>query len=131
MTKSKHRLDASPPSKLKERKSKIFYEHGKDGLDLALSIAKMQEDKALQKMNKYHQQQDGKPRSERRDRVGDKKKRLDDTKAMIAKQRAQSKKEKAKSRKESKKQLGRREDPSSNTSGSVKDSAPRKRVSFV
>ncbi|KIK93563.1 hypothetical protein PAXRUDRAFT_828838 [Paxillus rubicundulus Ve08.2h10] len=126
MTKSKQPLNASLSSGSKEKKAKIFYEHGTDALGLALSIAKMQEDKASRKAGKHHQPQAGKPRSKRKE-TGDKKKRLDETKAVIAKQRAQSKKGKARSRKESKNQLRHPADSIANVQGS----APRKRVSFA
>ncbi|KIJ12572.1 hypothetical protein PAXINDRAFT_101175 [Paxillus involutus ATCC 200175] len=130
MTKSKQPLDASPSSGSKEKKARIFYEHGRDALGLALSIAEIQEDKASRKVGKHHQPQAGKSRSKRKE-TGDKKKRLDETKAIIAKQRAQSKKGKARSRKESKNQLRRPDDSTVNVQGSVTDAAPRKRVSFA
>ncbi|KAF8842639.1 hypothetical protein BDN67DRAFT_965528 [Paxillus ammoniavirescens] len=130
MSKSKQPLDASPSSDLKEKKARIYYEHGKDALGLALSIAEMQEDKASRKAGKHHQPQAGKPRSKRKE-TGDKKKRLDETKAIIAKQRAQSKKGKARSRKQSKNQLRHPDNSTVNVQGSVTDIAPRKRVSFA
>ncbi|KIJ63390.1 hypothetical protein HYDPIDRAFT_29638 [Hydnomerulius pinastri MD-312] len=131
MTKSKQLPGALPSSGLKEKKTKIFYEHGKDGLGLALSIAEMQEDKALRKAEKHHQPQAGKPRSVRRDRASDKRKRLDETKALIAKQRAQSKKQKVGSHRESRDQLQRRDHSKINIQGAAKDPAPRKTVSFA
>ncbi|KAF9239087.1 hypothetical protein BU15DRAFT_74777 [Melanogaster broomeanus] len=131
MTKSKQPLHALPSSGIKEKKPKIFYEHGKDALGLALSITSMQEDKVLRKVEKHHQPQAGKPRSERKVRATDTTKRLAETKAMITKQRAQSKKEKAKSRKESKVRLRPRDDTTVEPQGSVTDTAPRKRVSFA
>ncbi|KAF9228969.1 hypothetical protein BS17DRAFT_772826 [Gyrodon lividus] len=131
MTKPKQPLDASPSSGLKEKKAKIFYEHGKDALGLALSIAEMQEDKRMQKSERHHKPQAGKPRSQRKDHTNDKRKQLDETKATIAKQRAQSKKLKAKSRKESQNRLRHRNDSKVNMQGSATDNAPRKRVSFA
>ncbi|KAG8217157.1 hypothetical protein J3R82DRAFT_5216 [Butyriboletus roseoflavus] len=45
-----------PLSVSKENKRKNFYEHGKDALGLALSVAKMQEENALRKAEKHHHQ---------------------------------------------------------------------------
>ena len=77
MTES-HQTSAVPLSVSKEKKTKIFYEHGKvsraieaptpflmteslpcsqDALALALSVANMQEEKSLRKAEKHHQPQ--------------------------------------------------------------------------
>ncbi|KAG6334030.1 hypothetical protein ID866_5061 [Astraeus odoratus] len=117
-------------SDTKEKKEKIFYEHGKDGLSLALSIAETEEDKALRKTEKNRRVQEH--RYGRHDRASGKKNRLEETKAMIAKQRVRAKKEKAKSRKGQLKQeeCGR----ASTSKRAVAETAattPRKRVSFA
>ncbi|KAI9570813.1 hypothetical protein HD554DRAFT_2081396 [Boletus coccyginus] len=121
------------PSSASKKKTKIFYDHGKDALALALSVANMQEDKALRKAEKHHQPQVGKSliRRKDRDRVSDKRKRLEETKVMIAERRAEAKKEKAKSRKESKGRLRQRDGAKTSTVDNTPGPGPRKRVSFA
>jgi len=123
----------SSNSKEKEKR-KVFHDHGKDSLELAISIGKAQEDKALLKAGKHHQPQAGQPRvrSERthtQRKSGTKQKtKLEEVKATIANQRARLKRVKAKLRKErpvcAVNQI-------SGPSGNAQDRAPRKRVSFV
>ncbi|OJA19155.1 hypothetical protein AZE42_05383 [Rhizopogon vesiculosus] len=121
----------SSNSKEKEKR-KVFHDHGKDSLELAISIGKAQEDKALLKAGKHHQPQAGQPGSERRctqRKSGTKQKtKLEEVKATIANQRARLKRVKARSRKERPVcAVDQISDPSSN----AQDRAPRKRVSFV
>ncbi|KAG0701581.1 hypothetical protein DFH29DRAFT_925994 [Suillus ampliporus] len=119
----------TPPSTLpKEKKRKVFYEHGKDSLELAVSIGKTQEDKALLKAEKHHQPQAGQPRSERTHQKSRTKKKLEEVKATIASQRARLKREKVKMRKE---RPERAVHQKSSPSGNAQDRAPRKRVSFA
>ncbi|KAH7924073.1 hypothetical protein BV22DRAFT_1013980 [Leucogyrophana mollusca] len=117
------------PPILKEKKRKNFYEHGKDGLELAISIGACQEDKALRKAEKHHQPQPGQPRSDRRDGNSRPKNKLKETKAIIASQRAQSKREKAKSRKDG--ASARLDQPLTATPDTVKKLPARKKVSFA
>ncbi|KAF8548483.1 hypothetical protein OG21DRAFT_1606912 [Imleria badia] len=132
MTES-NQTSAVPLSVSKEKKAKIFYEYGKDALELALSVANMQEEKALRKAEKQHQPQVGKSRAERKDRnrARDKRKRLEEAKAMITKRRADTKKEKGKSRKESKSRLRQHDDVKITAPEDTTSAAPRKRVSFA
>ncbi|KAL4075222.1 hypothetical protein V8B97DRAFT_2004754 [Scleroderma yunnanense] len=117
-----------------EKKRKIYYDHGKDGLGLALSIAETEEERVSRRVEKHRQMQVVPARSGqhcegtsiRRPRshphgLGYIK---EETKAMIAKQRARAKKEKAKSRKDRPK--GRNDHVSAS-----KPAATRKRVSFA
>ncbi|KAF8126632.1 hypothetical protein EV363DRAFT_1432606 [Boletus edulis] len=123
-----------PVSVSKENKAKKFYEHGKDALGLALSVANMQEEKTLRKVERHHQPQVGKPRPERnnRGRARDRTKRLEEVKVMITERRADVKKEKAKSRKEPKGRVQQRHNAKITTpEDSSTSAAPRKRVSFA
>ncbi|KAJ8595830.1 hypothetical protein M405DRAFT_806434 [Rhizopogon salebrosus TDB-379] len=117
----------TPSSNLKEKKRKVFHEHGKDSLELAVSIGKAQENKALLKAEKHHQPQAGQPRSERTLRKSGTNKKLEEVKATIASQRARLKREKAKTRKRPVCAVHQKSDPSSN----AQDHAPRKRVTFT
>ncbi|KAI6027190.1 hypothetical protein EDC04DRAFT_169486 [Pisolithus marmoratus] len=115
----------------KEKKAKNFYEHGVDGLNLALSIADTEEGKALRKVDKHRQTQEPTSRSGYRHRTRtDKKSRLK-AKAMIAQQRALSKKEKAKSRKERSKWDGARASTARVTAPEPSGATPRKKVTFA
>ncbi|KAL4065071.1 hypothetical protein J3A83DRAFT_4264145 [Scleroderma citrinum] len=107
-----------------EKKRKIYYDHGKDGLGLALSIAETEEERVSRRVEKHRQMQAPRSGDHDRTRTGDKRNRLEETKAMIAKQRARAKKEKAKSRKDRPK--GRNDHVSAS-----KPAATRKRVSFA
>ncbi|KAH0830217.1 hypothetical protein J3R83DRAFT_1574, partial [Lanmaoa asiatica] len=122
-----------PLSVSKEKKAKIFFEHGKDALGLALSVASMQEEKALRKAEKHHQPQVGKSRALRndRDRASDRRKQLEEAKVMIAKRRAEAKKKKTRSRKESKSRLRQRDNAKITAPEDTTRAAPRKRVSFA
>ncbi|KAG2108023.1 uncharacterized protein F5147DRAFT_837215 [Suillus discolor] len=125
MTKSGPPVVTPPLSTLKEKKRKVFYEHGKDSLDLAVSIGNSQEDKALLKAGRHHQPQAGQPRSGRIHQKSRTKKKLEEVKATIAIQRARLKREKVKMRKE-------RPGPADHQKSSpAQDRAPRKRVSFA
>ncbi|KAG2040324.1 hypothetical protein BDR03DRAFT_949641 [Suillus americanus] len=127
MTKSGPPVVTPPLSTLKEnlKKRKVFYEHGKDSLELAVSIGKIQEDKALLKAERHHQPQVGQPRSERTHQKSRTKKKLEEVKATIANQRARLKREKIKKRKE-------RPVPAVHQkSSNAQDRVPRKRVSFA
>lgn len=116
----------------KEKKAKIFYEHGMDGLNLALSIADTEEGKALRKADKHRQTQEPTSRSGYQHRTRtDKKSRLEKAKAMIAQQRALSKKEKAKSRKERSKWDGARASTARVTIPEPSGATPRKKVTFA
>ncbi|KAG1731204.1 uncharacterized protein EDB91DRAFT_1252267 [Suillus paluster] len=128
MTRSGPPVVISPSSTLKEKKRKVFYEHGKDSVELAVSIGKTQEDKALLKAEKHHQPQAGQPRSKRTHQKSRTKKKLEEVKATIVSQRARLKREKVKMRKERpERAVYQKSSPSSN----AQDRAPRKRVSFA
>ncbi|KAG2360482.1 hypothetical protein BDR07DRAFT_142636 [Suillus spraguei] len=128
MTRSGPPIVTPPLSTLKQKKRKVFYEHGKDSLELAVSIGKTQEDKALLKAERHHQPQAGQPRSERTYQKSRTKKKLEEVKATIASQRARLKREKAKMRKE---RPGAAVHQKSSPSSNAQDRAARKRVSFA
>lgn len=128
MTRSEPPVVTTPLSTLKQKKRKVFHEHGKDSLELAVSIGKTQEDKALLKAERHHQPQAGQPRSERKHHKSRTNKKLEEVKATIASQRARLKREKVKMRKARPvPAVHQKSSPSSN----AQDRAPRKRVSFA
>ncbi|KIO00780.1 hypothetical protein M404DRAFT_752071 [Pisolithus tinctorius Marx 270] len=113
----------------KGKRAKTFYEHGMDGLSLALSIADTEEGKALRKVDKHRQTQEPTSRSGRQHRRNDKKSRL--AKAMIAQQRARSKKEKGRSRKERSKWDEARASTARVAIPGPSGTTPRKKVTFA
>ncbi|KAI6110273.1 hypothetical protein EDD16DRAFT_1612091 [Pisolithus croceorrhizus] len=115
----------------KEKGLRKFYEHGMDGLTLALSIANAEEDKALRKVDKHRRTQEPASRSGCHHRRNDKKSRLEKAKAMIAQQRALSKKEKAKSRKEQSKRDEARASTARVTIPGPSGATPHKKVTFA
>ncbi|KAG2126817.1 hypothetical protein DEU56DRAFT_742766 [Suillus clintonianus] len=128
MTRSGPTAVTPPLSTSKQKTRKVFYEHGKDSLELAVSIGKTQEDKALLKAEKHHQPQAGQPRSERTHQKSRTKKKLEEVKATIVSQRARLKREKVKMRKD---RPARAVHQKSSPSSNAQDRAPRKRVSFA
>lgn len=114
-----------------EKRARTFYEHGMDGLTLALSIADAEEDKALRKVDKHRQTQEPVSRSGRQHRKSDKTSNLEKAKAMIAQQRARLKKEKAKSRKERSKRGEARASMARVTIPGPSGATPRKKVTFA
>ncbi|KAH7911106.1 hypothetical protein BJ138DRAFT_1113486 [Hygrophoropsis aurantiaca] len=117
------------PPILKEKKRKNFYEHGKDALELAMTVGACQEDKSLRKAEKHHQPQPGQPRSDRKDVKSRQKNKLKETKAIIASSRARSKREKAKLRKDT---PGGQVDRRGTAAPDVAEkSSTRKKVSFA
>ncbi|KII89469.1 hypothetical protein PLICRDRAFT_53894 [Plicaturopsis crispa FD-325 SS-3] len=81
----------------KGKRPKTFLDE-KGALELAASIAGIQESKAASKSEKHHQAQIGQPRHPRKSkpRASASRDKLNDTKAMISAQRARLKKNKAK-----------------------------------
>ncbi|KAF9460914.1 hypothetical protein BDZ94DRAFT_1323746 [Collybia nuda] len=71
-----------------------------DALKLAASIAGMQEEKSLSKVEKHHQAQVGQPHEDRGPRMSTSRVKLKETKALLAAQRSRVKKDKAKLRKQ-------------------------------
>ncbi|KAG1865412.1 hypothetical protein F4604DRAFT_1683192 [Suillus subluteus] len=135
MTESGPPVVTPPLSTLKQKKRKVFYEHGKDSLELAVSIGKTQEDKALLKAERHHQPQVGwsapirayTSKKQDKKEIG-KSSKTEEVKATIANQRARLKREKIKKRKERPvPAVHQKSSPSSN----AQDRAPRKRVSFA
>ncbi|RDB19411.1 hypothetical protein Hypma_013547 [Hypsizygus marmoreus] len=89
----------STHAKGRGKQPKRFLERN-DALELAASIADLQEEKSLSKAEKHHHAQAGQPQEDPKLKISASKLKLKETKALLAAKRTQVKKEKIKLKKQ-------------------------------